>query len=110
MFRWLKRRREYQDNLFQSWSGYDEAGSDGRTIFQKEVLSSLQTDPGVESVEFVHGRHERYYLGHLVNSGMKFFVYEDGAELEDIRYERWDYETRQELVVQFLCKAPGKEI
>lgn len=110
MIAWWRKRREYLDNHNQSWAGYDSVGPDGRTIFQNEVLSSLRAGGAVKSVEFIQGKTEGYYRGHLFNSDVEFFIYEDGAELRDIRYERWDYETRQELVKQFLCKARGKEI
>lgn len=93
-----------------SWVGFDIAGSDGITAFQSEILESLKGNPGISSVELVRGQKENYYRGLLSTSEAEFFIYSDEAELAGNVYERWGFDSRQELVKEFLTNAEGKNI
>jgi len=106
----IRKSKEWRASHEASWAGFDEVNSEGVTNFQKEVLSELQDNPGLLSLELVNGQSENYYKGKLANSAKEFFIYKDEAELNGIVFERWASDSRQDLISMFLSGARDEEI
>ena len=108
MLSWLRKRRAESRRRLEirelSWNGYDEAAPGEETRFQAEVIAALKRDPGVRELEFVRGTAESYFRGYL-NTGSEFYIYSGEAELDTINFERWDYDSREDLMAAFLSEA-----
>jgi hypothetical protein len=109
VIRWLKKKisesNQWRANNEKSWAGFDTPNGDGVTRFQEELLSQLQDNPGVTTVEFVVGKSKNFYRGTLSPTGAEFFIYEDEAEIGDFYRERWAFDTREQLVDLLLTFA-----
>jgi hypothetical protein len=96
-----RRRAEHE----ASWSGFDIQRADGTTGFQAQLIDALRQEPGVAHVELVKGDKENFYKGSLATANVEFYIYEDEAQLAKVVYERWAYDSRKQLVDDFLQNA-----
>ncbi len=104
---WLDGRKWREDNL-SSWEGMGIPGENGLNPFQEECLDRLRSVVDVAESR-VEGIEEKYVTGPLGKGDVQFFIYEDGAGIHggktDIRLERWDYRTLNDLIEAFVSKA-----
>jgi len=105
MFGRIRRYREWRRTHEASWEGYTTRDANGITRFQSELLAELRQDPGVLACELVRGKNESYYKGNLARGGQEFYIYEDEAGSSKGTYERWAYDSRQQLTEDFLSRA-----
>jgi hypothetical protein len=114
LIQWWKVSRRWRQDNTESWAGMDVPGEDGLTRFQKiclEALSSV-TDTSGRSIE--GGETEKYISGSFRASRLRWYIYEDGAEISngntDMRFERWDFRTLDKLLGKFVQDARKIEI
>ena len=113
LIQWWKRKRKWQEANTRSWDGMDIPGQNGLTKFQETCLEALGevTDMSHYSLE---GEEEKYITGRFRETHLRYYIYEDGAEISgtdtDMRFERWNHPTLQELVKSFLEEAKKVKI
>src|SRR3954470_5808773 len=107
MWRWIRKqiylRREHE----RSWARARQPDQNGVSPFQQDCLDTLALvhtrshrvqpavaeDPGLKS-------HEKYFHG-VLDDGRTFYIYVDGAQVGERRFEESDFLTPEELCVAF---------
>jgi hypothetical protein len=110
---WWKRKRKWRGANTSSWDGMDIPGQKGLTQFQETCLEALGEVIDVSQCS-LEGEEEKYITGRFRETHLRYYIYEDGAEISgtgtDMRFERWDHSTPQELVKRFLEEAKKVEL
>ena len=100
-----KNEQEWSEQNNQSWEGHDIVNENGLTNFQISCLEALKKVID-SSDKKINGEKETYITGTIPGTSLKYFIYEDGAEISgektDLRFERWDFNTRETLINEFI--------
>ena len=78
--------------------------------FQRMLFEKLESELNDHSIDMdnlkLNGKNEIYLEGRISKVGLRFWIYEDGAEFtnndSDYRYERYDFNSLDELASRFL--------
>jgi hypothetical protein len=110
---WLKNRRDRAELRRIAWENIDRKEDNSLTAFQnqcnKELLETFENSRELIKKQNIEGLSEKYILGTLPNSGINYWIYEDGAQLGDYPLEREDYDTPQNLINDFITRAKKTE-
>ncbi len=108
LINWWKEQRKWRQDNNTSWEGMDSPEESGLTQFQMKCLKELSDI--VDTTESrIEGLKEKFITGPLKGGEFTYFIYEDGAEISssniEIRLERWDFRTMEDLIKEFIVKA-----
>jgi hypothetical protein len=114
IIQWLKNRSERAELSRTAWENIEHKEDNSLTVFQnqcnKQLFKAFENDPDLMKGRNIEGTSEKYITGTLPNTDIKYWIYEDGAQIEDRRLERWDYETPEALIDDFISTAKKKRI
>ncbi len=109
LMQWLKNRTKCADREDAEWDTYEQKTDNELTIFQKHCFVSLARAcvdySDLIKERRIEGSSEKYIVGTLPDSTVKYWIYNDGAEIGDRLLERWDYRTPQDLIEDFISIA-----
>jgi len=109
LLQWLKNRKERTDREDAGWDIYEHKTDNELTIFQKHCLMRLAWAcvdySDLIKEQRIEGSSEKYIVGTLPNSIVKYWIYKDSAEIGDRVLERWDYRKPQDLIEEFISIA-----
>lgn len=92
----------------ETWELVAVPGLDGLTEFQRLAAKALAREFGSFPLKR-HGESEYYLHGGVPGTSAEVFVYEDGGEVSncavELRAERWDYSTPEELIKDLVAYA-----
>ena len=122
LFKWFRRRREWRESHNEAWRDWVVPVSAGLTNFQLQCEARLRESAQVAGVELPSTLRkeslspekvaESFLVIDIPSAKVTAFIYDDGAEFSgvgvDSRYERWDYQSPQELIVAFVDE--GKQL
>jgi len=108
LIQWLKNRSERSELIRTAWNNYDLKEDNSLTVFQNQcnnqLLKAFENNPAIKK-QSIGGSSEKYIMGTLPNSKIEYWIYQDGAQVGEYRLERWDYETPESLINDFISKA-----
>ena len=113
------KRKEWNENHILNWKKYLELNDSGFSIFQKELVSKLETvltncgiSYEIEITEHTDLNDENRIVKMITltsNQNSKFWIYNDMAELEVKKkheiYEEWGYLKPEDLINKYIKSA-----
>lgn len=82
---WNQRRRRWNEEHEQAWAPVREPGESGLSTFQERFEPAVRAALAEEGLDLVDrevlGSEERYVTALVADTGLRLYVYRDGAEL-----------------------------
>jgi hypothetical protein len=108
---WLQRTKKWNADHRAAWAGMSDSHNGMLSRFQELARDALDAEcktrglPSPAHELQLAGTNEPYLTGTLTN-GRRYWIYSDGAGVEDQRLEEWDFRTPEELIAAFLADVP----
>ncbi len=114
LVKWYTENRKWHQEHKQSWNGMDVGNNGNLSCFQELCESRLLAELEKINVKIrnreVCGSDEIYITGLLGNTELRYYIYNDGAEIDDISFEKWDYINPDELCDAFVSAVVARVI
>jgi hypothetical protein len=113
---WLRRTKQWNADHRAAWKGMSDSHDGKLSRFQEIARDALDAAckrgglPAPTHELQLAGTQEPYLTGTLTD-GRRYWIYTDGAGVEDQRLEEWDFRTPEELIAAFLAdvsQTPGE--
>lgn len=110
---WFREQNRWSKSHRAAWKPALERTDAGVSGFQADAVARLRrlveaSDVALECelVQPSSPDSGPYFRGDIVGSGVEFWIYDDGLEVQGrrngLRLEQWDVETPQEAISRFL--------
>jgi len=106
LINWFSKNKKWNQEHKRSWNGMDVIINNNLSCFQElcetKLLTRLENNNIKPRNREICGSDEFYITGLLGNTELRYYMYIDGAEIDNISFEKWDYMTPNELCDKFI--------
>ena len=104
---WVIRQLERSKRQKAAWHRVEAMEEDALTVFQhrcnKALIAAFKNSPELQYKQHIEGDAEKYIIGTLPQSNIKYWIYADGTQVGDYYLlDKHDFETPDAMIEAFI--------